>query len=148
MIISEIEISYRTKTKAKDRLKISDSKSAFNILYNNWNKNKIEHIEEFKILLLNRNNEVLGIYDVGKGGVSCVVADVKVMFQAALKSNSSALVLCHNHPSGKVQPSEADIKLTNRVKDGCEILDFTLLDHVILCSEEDVYFSFQDKGLL
>jgi DNA repair protein RadC len=98
------------------------------------------------VILLNRANQVLGIYEVSTGGVSGTVADPKLIFAAAIKSSSSGLIFSHSHPSGNLQPSQADIALTRKIKEGGEILEISVLDHIILTSEG--YFSFADEGLL
>ena len=103
-------------------------------------------VEQFKVLLLNRSNRVLGLVNVSSGGVSGTVADPKIIFVAALKANACALIICHNHPSGNVKPSRADEELTQKIKLAGSFLDIKLLDHLIL--SEEAYFSFSDGGLL
>lgn len=98
------------------------------------------------ILCLNRANKVLGWAKVSQGGLSGIVADPKVIFQIALKSNGSSLILCHNHPSLNLQPSEADIHLTRKLKEAGLMLDLPVLDHLIVSSEG--FYSFADEGLL
>jgi DNA repair protein RadC len=111
-----------------------------------WDKNKIDFIEEFKLMLLNRANRVLGIIDVSKGGVSGTVADPKVIFAAALTRNSCSIIISHNHPSGSLKPSRQDEEITQKIKNGGLFLDIKLQDHIIVTSES--YFSFADEGLL
>ena len=103
-------------------------------------------MEEFSVLVLNRANRVLGYARISQGGLSGTVADPKVIFQIALKSNSCSIIIAHNHPSGNTQPSEADIQLTRKLKDAGAVLDLPVLDHLILTSEG--YYSFADEGLL
>lgn len=98
--VSEVTLIYKTKVKPKDRIKITSSKDAYKVLFDSWNENTIEYVEEFKILLMNRSNAVLGILSVSKGGISGTVTDIRLIFQGALKSNASGVILCHNHPSG------------------------------------------------
>ena len=100
--ISEVRLVYRTKIKASDRLQVKCSKDAFDIFMENWNLDSIEHIEEFKLLLMNRSNSVLGIMPVSKGGLSGTVTDVRLIFQGAIKANASGIIVCHNHPSGNL----------------------------------------------
>ena len=97
-------------------------------------------------MLLNRANKVIGIYEVSSGGMSGTVADPKLIFSAALKSCATSMVLSHNHPSGNLKPSNADLRLTSKIKAGGELLDIDVLDHIILTSEG--YFSFADEGLI
>src|SRR5690554_7414209 len=98
--VAEIQRSYKTKVKPSQRPSISSSKDAFAILLQSWDDEKLEFVEQFKILLLNRANRVLGIYEASTGGVSGTVADPKLIFAAAIKSGSSSVILAHNHPSG------------------------------------------------
>src|SRR3989337_2116376 len=91
--VAEIELTYKTKIKASARFQITSSRSAYEILLQVWDDNKIEFLEQFKVLLLNRANKVLGVYEVSSGGVSGTVADPKLIFVAALKANASSIVI-------------------------------------------------------
>lgn len=142
--VAEIELIYKTRVKASQRPKVSSSKEVYQILLESWDENKIEFIEQFKILLLNRGGRILGIYEVSSGGVSGTVADPKLIFSAALKANASSLILSHNHPSGNTRPSDADRQLTRRIKMAGELLDISVLDHIIVTTEG--YCSFADEG--
>lgn len=146
LIVSEIELSYKTKVKAIDRPKITSSVEAYNITMQLWNANTIEFFEESKILLLNNSNKVLGVYTISSGGISGTVVDIRLIFAAALKANATAIILIHNHPSGKLIASEADKAITRKVKEAGSILDIILLDHLIITNES--YFSFADEGVL
>jgi DNA repair protein RadC len=97
-------------------------------------------------LLLNRGNKIIREVQVSEGGFSGTVADPKKIFKIALENNASAIILCHNHPSGNIQPSDADIKLTHKLKNAGEMLDLQVLDHIILGDEK--YYSFADEGTL
>ena len=145
--VSEVDLVYKTRIKTSERPKINDSKDVADIMFNNWNPDTIEHIEEFKILLLNCANKVLGIKNVSKGGISGTVTDVRIIMQTAIKTNASGIIACHNHPSGNLNPSEADTKITKKIKDAGSIIDIQLLDHVIITPDKD-YFSFADNGLI
>ena len=127
--VSEIEVSYKPKFKAAERLSISSSKDAYNIMLHNWDIYKLELLEQFNVLLLNRANKVLGIFKVSSGGISGTVADPKLIFSAALKTCDSGIILCHNHPSGNLKPSQADLNLTKKLKEGesCLILQFLII---------------------
>jgi DNA repair protein RadC len=96
--ISEVQIIYRTKVKASDRPQVKSSKDAFEIFMESWNPDSIEHVEEFKLMLLNRSNRVLGISSLSKGGTTGMVVDVKLLLQYTIKVNANAIILCHNHP--------------------------------------------------
>lgn len=144
--VAEINVTYRPKFKASERPKIGSSKDVYNILFENWDMNKMELLEQFKILLLNRANKVLGIYEVSSGGIAGTVADPKLIFSAALKGCASSIILSHNHPSGNLKPSQADISLTQKLIAAGSFLDIAVLDHVIVSSEG--YLSFADEGFL
>ncbi len=144
--IAEIKISYSTKVSPKDRPQIKSSRSAAEIFSEAF-KDTVEHHESMYALLLNRANKVLGIKQISVGGLSGTVSDPKIIFQTALKANASGFILCHNHPSGNMQPSEADKRLTRKLADIGTLLEITLLDHLIIGPDED-YFSFLDEGLM
>ena len=144
--VAEIQVSYHPHFKAKDRPKISSSRVAYEILLANWNTDTIEYREEVNILLLNRANHVIGIYQASAGGQSGTVLDPKLIFGVALKSSATGIIVSHNHPSGNLKPSPDDIKITKRLVDGGKILDLPVLDHIIITT--DGYLSFADEGLL
>jgi DNA repair protein RadC len=145
-IVSEIELSYKSKVKAADRPKIASSLEAYEIALQLWNPNTLEYFEEFKILLLNNSNKVLGAYEVSSGGITGTVVDIRIIFTAALKGNASGIIMIHNHPSGKLIASQADIAITQKVKEAGRLLEIALLDHLIITNES--YYSFVDDGAL
>jgi DNA repair protein RadC len=145
--IAEVCLIYKSKVKASERPKVTCSKDAFNLFYEKWNPSTIEHVEEFKILLMNRSNSVLGIMDVSKGGISGCSVDIRVIFQAAIKANASGIIVSHSHPSGNLNPSESDTRLTQKIKDAGNVMEIQLLDHLILTPDKE-YFSYADQGLL
>lgn len=144
--VAEIELVYKSKVKASERPKIITSKDAYKILLQTWDENKMELQEQFKILLLNRGNKVVGIYEVSTGGITGTVADPRLIFTAALKANAVALILAHNHPSANLKPSNADTMLTQKIREGGKLLDINVIDHLIVCNEG--YYSFADEGAL
>lgn len=144
--IAEIELVYKSRIKASERPKIITSKDAYKILLQTWDENKMELQEQFKILLLNRGNKVVGIYEVSTGGITGTVADPRLIFTAALKANAVALILAHNHPSANLKPSNADTMLTQKIREGGKLLDINVMDHLIICNEG--YYSFADEGAL
>ena len=144
--IAEVDLIYKPKVKASERPGIKTSKDAWTILQNNWDVNKIDFIEQFKVILLNRANKVLGILKASSGGVTGTLVDPKVVFVAALKANACGIIISHNHPSGNLKPSLKDQQITAKLKNGAELLDISLLDHLIITSEG--YLSFADEGLL
>lgn len=144
MKISEISVSYSLSNNSK--LKINNSNQSYKILRDSWNDSTIELQEEFKILMLNRCNQILGIYPLSKGGVSATIVDPKLVFSVALKCNASSIILAHNHPSGNLYPSMADKNITQKLKKAGEFLDIKVLDHLIIT--KDGYLSFVDDGLM
>lgn len=100
----------------------------------------------FWVLLLSKNHSIIKPYQVSDGGISHTVVDPKRVFKAALEHNTSSLVLCHNHPSGNLNPSKADIKLTHKLIQASKTLDIQILDHIIVSNTG--YFSFADEGKL
>jgi len=145
--VSEVQLIYKNKVKASDRIKITCSRDAYNVFMDSWNPETVDFLEEFKMLLLNRSNAVLGIFPVSKGGLSGTVTDVRLIYQAAIKANACGTVICHNHPSGNLNPSESDNKITQKIKEAGNLLDIQLLDHIILTTEGD-YYSYADNGIL
>lgn len=144
LLASEVEIVYRTKIPASKRVQIRHSADAFKLLWEHWNKDTIEHHEEFKILLLNNKNAVLGIADISKGGVNGTTVDPRIVLQIALKAHSSAIVLSHNHPSSNPTPSEADVAITKKLADAAKLMDIQVLDHLIICGD-GTYYSLMDE---
>jgi DNA repair protein RadC len=100
--------------------------------------------EEVWVLLLNRANKVLKKIQVSKGGVTGTVVDIRMIMKEAIDSLASAMVLCHNHPSGNSNPSGDDDNITRRLKEAGQIMDVRLLDHIIVCDHS--YYSYMDKG--
>ena len=144
--VAEIELVYKSKVKPSERPRITSTKEAYQTLLQTWDVNKIEFVEQFKVVLMNRAHRVLGIYELSSGGIAGTVADPKLVFMAALKSNACCLILSHNHPSGNLKPSQADEALTRKIYEAGKLLDIQVLDHVIVTSEG--YYSFADEGLL
>lgn len=144
--VAEVELVYRTKVKPSQRPRITSSSDIHKIWRQVWDADKIELIEEFKVLLLNRANKVLGVFDVSSGGITGTVADPRIILSAAIKANAVNIVLAHNHPSGNLLPSQADEQLTAKIKEAARYLDLHIIDHMIITAEG--YYSFSDEGLL
>jgi len=145
-MVTEVELVYKSKVKPSERPQLKTSKDSYQLLLQTWDENKIEFVEQFKVVLMNRAQRVLGIYELSTGGVTGTVADIKLVFMAALKSNACSLIISHNHPSGNLKPSRAVEDLTHKIKAAGTLLDIQVLDHVIVTTEG--YFSFADEGLL
>jgi len=102
--------------------------------------------EEFFCIFLNRSNKVIKVEQISKGGISGTVTDVRILFKNAVLKSASGLIVAHNHPSGNLNPSESDSKITAKIKEAGNLLDIQLLDHLIICNSD--YYSFADNGLL
>lgn len=144
--VAEVELVYKTKVKLSERPKVQSSSDMHGLFLQLWNKDLIELQEEFKVLLLNRSNKVLGVYPASSGGITGTVADPRLILIAALKAGACSLILSHNHPSGCVKPSRADVELTYKIKEAAKYLEIHLIDHIIVSLEN--YYSFADEGLL
>lgn len=146
-ILGEIEVSYKHSSGKPKNLTFSNSSDAVNIARTMFNPKTINFQEEFIVAYLNRANRIIGLYSVSKGGISGTVVDLRIVFAAGLKLFASGLILFHNHPSGNLTPSQCDINLTNKFKEGGKLLEISVLDHLIIspCGE---YYSFADNGLL
>ena len=105
-----------------------------------------DHIEFMYMLMLNRQNQVLGYHQISKGGMTGTIIDIRVVFQVALKACATSIIVAHNHPSGNLEVSSADRKITQNLKEAGLILEIPLLDHLILSSEG--YYSMADEGIL
>lgn len=84
---------------------------------------------------------------ISKGGINSTVTDVRIILQYAIKANASGIVICHNHPSGNLQPSESDIEITRKIKESGNVMDVQLLDHLIMVPEGK-YYSMGDEGII
>ena len=142
--VAEIEVSYKPEKIVE--FSISDSRKSFELMLQNWEQDRIQMQEEVKLILLNRNNKVLGVYSLAIGGIAGCVVDVRIILAVALKTLASGIILVHNHPSGNLKPSREDVKITEQLKSSCDLIGITLLDHLIITKED--YFSFADDGLL
>jgi DNA repair protein RadC len=144
--INEVELVYISTMRPTERPQVKCSADAYQVFRSMWNPGTLELREEFKVLFLNRSNRALGVYTLSTGGITGTVADIRLLFSAALKASAVTLMIAHNHPSGSIQPSEADKMLTQKIAEAGKLLDMKLLDHLILTPEK--YFSFADEGLL
>lgn len=144
--VAEIEIHYRNSKNSFDMVYVGKSEQAEALLRQTWDDNKIALLEQFKILLLDVSGHCFGISEIATGGKSQCVVDPRIIFGTAIKSNATNIILAHNHPSGSLKPSDADIKITQKLVQGGKLLDIDVLDHIILTQQE--YFSFADMGLI
>jgi DNA repair protein RadC len=146
--VSEISVSYHNKQRASERPVVNSSMEAHRILRTGFNPDTIAYQEEFVAAYLNRGNQVLGMYKVGVGGQTGVIADPRMVLAVALKIAAVSIVVAHNHPSGHLKPSRADEELTYKLKEGGKLLDVKLLDHIIVAPDGESYLSFADDGLI
>lgn len=143
-IITALEFGKRRQFKEKNTiLKIKSSLDAAKIMQPLLGD--LEH-EEFWVLYLNNSNKVLAKHQLSKGGFTATLVDVRLLYQKALKLSAVGVIVSHNHPSGKLEPSKSDINLTNKIKEAGVTLDIKVLDHLIIT--EKTYFSFADEGML
>ena len=139
--ISEYSLKY-TKSEIQ-KTKITTSESASKVI-RQFYFDDINIYESFFILLLNRANNTTGFAKISQGGTAGTVVDIKIIAKYAVESLSSAVIICHNHPSGNKQPSDADLNITRKIKDALLLLDIKLIDHIIIT--ENDFYSFSDNG--
>lgn len=142
--VGEVKLSY--KPKFKNQQKVTSSEDAYRYLLSTYKKGTICYKEYFKVLFLNQANQILGYTLISEGGLTETIADIRLIFQAALLTNSVAIILAHNHPSGNLKPSPEDIRLTKQIREASNFMRIKILDHVILSDTE--YYSFADEGML
>ena len=143
-IVAALELGRRRRDDIRtDKVKLSSSRNAYDFI-----RGSLMDLpyEEFWVLHLNRANFIIKKSMISRGGISGTIADTRLIFKSALENLSSAIILCHNHPSGNLQPSDSDIQLTKRMVETGKIMEIPVLDHLIVT--ENSYFSFADQGLL
>jgi DNA repair protein RadC len=143
--VPEIQISY-IRTRNEFLGKVTSSRDAADFIRRTFRAGSLELQEHFITLYLNQAHEILGYYNHSVGGINSTVADRRLILATALASASVAIIISHNHPSGNLSPSQADIDLTQKIKAGAQTLDITLLDHLIIT--KGGYYSFADEGVL
>ncbi len=120
---------------------------AYSIYNDESNDFGINHRESFIVMFFDNSSQFQGWQLISHGGISGALVDIRLIFQGALLSNSSRIIVCHNHPSGNLRPSEKDISTTKKIKEACKILEIDFLDHLIIGGENNSYFSFNDSGI-
>lgn len=138
--VAEIQVSYNSAIENSNRIKVIHAHEAQQLFRKVWNADMLELQESFKVMLLNRNNQLLGIKTISEGGITSTQVDVRLMLGIILKSVASAVILAHNHPSGNWKPSELDFKLQKIIVEKCRFFNIEVLDHIILT--KDCYYSF------
>tara|TARA_Y100000815_G_C13231072_1_gene458059 strand:- start:160 stop:648 length:489 start_codon:yes stop_codon:yes gene_type:complete len=139
---AEVQIIYRSRPKYK--AKVTSADFAYEMFLKAYPKDRIDYKEFFFVMLLNRQNQILGISKIGEGATAGVIVNNKEIFQLALMANASGIILSHNHPSGNIYPSESDLKKTNEIITFAKLIDVNVLDHIIITSEG--YYSFHERG--
>jgi DNA repair protein RadC len=144
-MMHEVKVEYKPTYNQENLTKLSSCADACSFLRDIW-EDDILYRERFYMLMLNQANKVIGFTLIGIGGSSSVSIDIKMIMQSAILTHSQGIVLAHNHPSGNLTPSEADIRITKRLNEACKVMDIKLIDHIILT--ENNYYSFAESGIL
>ncbi len=143
-IVASLELGRRRKLQANDEQnKITCSKDVCDVFQPILGD--LPH-EEFWVLMLNRANKVIAKNKISQGGISGTVMDVRLILKSAIDHLASSIILCHNHPSGNLQPSDADTKITKKMSEAGQIMDIPVLDHIIVT--DNAYFSYADEGMI
>ena len=143
MNVAEVQLSYKSNVKSSTRYKINSSQDAYKLLIKYFPDNTIE----YKVVLLNQSNRVLGIVPISEGGISATYVDARLILQAALLANATQIIMAHNHPSGSMKPSTLDDALTEKARKVAELMEIHVADHIILSPEQE-YYSYHDEGKL
>ncbi len=143
-IVAALELGKRRNiSEVIERRQIKSSKDIFELF-----GQKLGDLpyEEFWLTMVNRANKIIELRKISAGGVSGTVTDIKIILKAAIEKTASGIIVCHNHPSGNIKPSNSDINLTKKLKSACNIVDIPLLDHLIVSYSD--YYSFADEGFI
>ena len=146
MQLPELKIRVERKQGDGSTYQVKSSETAYQFFYSIFDADTILWTEESAMIILNRANEIIGYSKISSGGTAGTVVDAKVIFTKALLAGGHSIILAHNHPSGNLEPSEQDIKLTKQLVKAGEVLEIRVLDHLILTDKG--YFSMNDKGLI
>ena len=148
-LIQELEVVYHPSKKGCviTKTSIKSSKTAAELLFSYYNTNTISFQEEFLVLYVNNANNIIGVQQLSKGGITATYVDVRIVLATALKCFATGIIISHNHPTGQLKPSMNDEVITLNIKKACNYFDITLLDHIILAPSGE-YFSFSDTGIL
>lgn len=141
-LLTAFELGKRFRSeKVEESLLIRNSRDVVNLM-----QDKIAYLdhEEFWTIYLNQSNRILRTCQISKGGITSTEVDTRIVMQEAVLNKATQLIICHNHPSGSVKPSRADIQLTEKIRSAAELLDITLIDHIIIHREH--YYSFAEEG--
>jgi len=145
--LGEVEVSYKYKSSLNQRPKLSSPHEVFEFAKYLFHQDRLGLQEQFIVIYLNKSNKVIGSCNLFTGSISACVVDIKLILAIGLKLMAHGVILLHNHPSGNMQASEPDIALTKKIKNALELLDMTLLDHLIV-SPDFNYIAFTQEGIL
>ena len=140
------QITLKLKKGETLNCKIQKSSDAADLFRKIWDVDTLPICESVIVIFLNRQNNTIGWFKVSQGGLTGSVIDVRLILATALNCLASGIIMCHNHPSGNLNPSEADVAMTKKIKQSAEIMDIILLDHLILTEES--YFSMTENGII
>lgn len=143
--IPQIRLAY-VSDYSVEHPKVLRSKDIADFIRSTYEEGELDYREYFKVVYLNRASKILGFHTVSEGGTAATIVDMKMIFTGALLANAHSIVLCHNHPSGSLMPSQADDSLTKKAKMAGDMLDIKVLDHVIITTEG--FYSYNDEGRL
>lgn len=146
-LVSEVKTSLVKISYLKDLPSVRTSSDAWEFLMQKWDNSTLEVFESFYCIYLNRSNKILGYAEIAKGGIAACVVDVRLIMVKALQCLASGIIIAHNHPSQSLKPSSADIQITKKIKEAAQLLDISLLDHLIITTENR-YFSFADECMM
>lgn len=145
--VEEITVKYSPSIKNNEPIFIKSSQDCYTHLRPFFCSDTLEVQEQFLVMYLNHRKKVIGVYRLSKGGITVTVADIRLVLSVALKTLATSIVISHNHPSGNPNPSMADIKVTMKFKQACEIMEIELIDHLVVTQGEEFY-SFKDNGIM
>ena len=144
--LPKVEISFNPQRDLHKQIYVRSSHDAFKVCLSIWKLDTIDLYEEFKVLFLDRRNGIIGYRDLSRGSSSGTVVDIRIILSIAILSNSSGLILVHNHPSGMTDPSYSDKRITEKMVNAACFFELKILDHLVIT--RTTYTSFRDEGLL
>jgi DNA repair protein RadC len=145
---AELTVSYRVTPDWYSLPTLSSSEDSYKAVYPHFPPNTIALQEHFIVCFLNRANKMVGVYHTSSGGITHTVADPRIILGVALKTTASIIIISHNHPSGNLKASIADIELTKRLTEAGKLLEINVLDHIIVTPEDGKYLSLAEQGLI
>lgn len=145
--VEEITVQYRPSIKNNDPIFVRSSQDCYTHIRPFFCSDTLEVQEQFIVMYLNHRKKVIGVYRLSKGGITGTVVDIRLVLSVALKTLATSIVIAHNHPSGNLNPSTADVKITMQLNDACKLMEIELLDHLVITQGEEFY-SFKDQDIM